>query len=230
MKDIIFNLIPELKGKNDDYTDAIIRRFKDYIEYSQIPEICLGFDDITIIPDKLDKVVNNMLIAVKERYNFLFNFSSYENLSYLSYLFIAYYFKQCILNDETVENILYIDTKLMVEDYKRLINYDKNELSLAPVHSLETLYKNIENAPLVIWDKFMMIDSAYDKDKIYDILCIRHRKGLANFYFSINGTSELSKVMGPNISNEICQYLDTGFNCSLNKINIKHTKEVSLFK
>ena len=76
----------------------------------------------------------------------------------------------------------------------------------------------------------MMIDSAYDKDKIYDILCIRHRKGLANFYFSINGTSELSKVMGPNISNEICQYLDTGFNCSLNKINIKHTKEVSLFK
>ena len=77
----------------------------------------------------------------------------------------------------------------MVEDYKRLINYDKNELSLAPVHSLETLYKNIENAPLVIWDKFMMIDSAYDKDKIYDILCIRHRKGLANFYFSINGTS-----------------------------------------
>ena len=230
MKDIIFNLIPELKGKNDDYTDAIIRRFKDYIEYSQIPEICLGFDDNTIIPDKLDKVVNNMLIAVKERYNFLFNFSSYENLSYLSYLFIAYYFKQCILNDETVENILYIDTKLMVEDYKRLINYDKNELSLAPVHSLETLYKNIENAPLVIWDKFMMIDSAYDKDKIYDILCIRHRKGLANFYFSINGTSELSKVMGPNISNEICQYLDTGFNCSLNKINIKHTKEVSLFK
>ena len=230
MKDIIFNLIPELKGKNDDYTDAIIRRFKDYIEYSQIPEICLGFNDNTIIPDKLDKVVNNMLIAVKERYNFLFNFSSYENLSYLSYLFIAYYFKQCILNDETVENILYIDTKLMVEDYKRLINYDKNELSLAPVHSLETLYKNIENAPLVIWDKFMMIDSAYDKDKIYDILCIRHRKGLANFYFSINGTSELSKVMGPNISNEICQYLDTGFNCSLNKINIKHTKEVSLFK
>lgn len=230
MKDIIFNLIPELKGKNDDYTDAIIRRFKDYIEYSQIPEICLGFNDNTIIPDKLDKVINNMLIAVKERYNFLFNFSSYENLSYLSYLFIAYYFKQCILNDETVENILYIDTKLMVEDYKRLINYDKNELSLAPVHSLETLYKNIENAPLVIWDKFMMIDSAYDKDKIYDILCIRHRKGLANFYFSINGTSELSKVMGPNISNEICQYLDTGFNCSLNKINIKHTKEVSLFK
>lgn len=230
MKDIIFNLIPELKGKNDDYTDAIIRRFRDYIEYSQIPEICLGFDDNTIIPDKLDKVVNNMLIAVKERYNFLFNFSSYENLSYLSYLLITYYFKQCILNDETVENILYIDTKLMVEDYKRLINYDKNELSLAPVHSLETLYKNIENAPLVIWDKFMMIDSAYDKDKIYDILCIRHRKGLANFYFSINGTSELSKVMGPNISNEICQYLDTGFNCSLNKINIKHTKEVSLFK
>ena len=230
MKDIIFNLIPELKGKNDDYTDAIIRRFKDYIEYSQIPEICLGFNDNTIIPDKLDKVVNNMLIAVKERYNFLFNFSSYENLSYLSYLLITYYFKQCILNDETVENILYIDTKLMVEDYKRLINYDKNELSLAPVHSLETLYKNIENAPLVIWDKFMMIDSAYDKDKIYDILCIRHRKGLANFYFSINGTSELSKVMGPNISNEISQYLDTGFNCSLNKINIKHTKEVSLFK
>ena len=230
MKDIIFNLIPELKGKNDDYTDAIIRRFKDYIEYSQIPEICLGFNDNTIIPDKLDKVVNNMLIAVKERYNFLFNFSSYENLSYLSYLLITYYFKQCILNDETVENILYIDTKLMVEDYKRLINYDKNELSLAPVHSLETLYKNIENAPLVIWDKFMMIDSAYDKDKIYDILCIRHRKGLANFYFSINGTSELSMVMGPNISNEIRQYLDTGFNCSLNKINIKHTKEVSLFK
>ena len=70
MKDIIFNLIPELKGKNDDYTDAIIRRFKDYIEYSQIPEICLGFNDNTIIPDKLDKVVNNMLIAVKERYNF----------------------------------------------------------------------------------------------------------------------------------------------------------------
>ena len=230
MRDIILDLIPELKKENEEYVDSVIRRYKDYINYCQIPEICKGFNDKDIIPVKLSKFFENIITAVTDKYNFLFNLNSYQNAAYLAYLMIQEYFRQCIISDTRVEDILYIDTKLLVEDYKRLMNYDKNDLSLAPVHSLETLYVNIEKAPLVIWDKFMMLDSNYDRDKIYDIICIRNRKGLSNFYFGINGTSELSKALGPNLSTEVHQFLDAGFDCSKNIIDIKHTKEVSLFK
>lgn len=230
MKDIVLNLIPELKGMNEDYIDAIVRRYKDFIKYSEIPKICYGFSNDSIIPTKLNKFFENIVLAVQDKYSFLFNLNSYQNASYLAYMMLQKYFRACILTESRVEDILYIDTKLLVEDYKRLMDYDKNELSLCPVHTLETLYENIEKAPLVIWDKFMMLDSNYDKDKIYDIICIRNRKGLANFYFSINGTSELSKAIGPNLSAEMHQYLDTGFDCGKNIIDVNHTKEVSLFK
>lgn len=228
MEDILFELIPNLETATDDYKAAVIRRYKEFIKYSQIPAKCYGFTDQSIIPSKLFNVFKNMQQAVSDRYNFYFDFGDYKNLEYLAYLMLQSYFKQCVLEDKLVEDILYIDTKLLVEDYKRLIDYKEEKDSLKPIHDLKVLYAGIENAPLIIWDKFTLLDSYYDKDKIYDIINIRQRRGLGNFYFSMGGKQNFAEKIGQNTAALI--QLDLGFECSNIVINLESTKEVGLFK
>lgn len=228
MEDILFNLVPNLKDATDDFKAAVLRRYKEFITYSQIPNKCYGFTDQSIIPSKLFNVFKNMEQAVADRYNFYFDFADYKNLEYLAYLMLQSYFKQCVLEDKLVEDILYIDTKLLVEDYKRLIDYKEEKDSLKPIHDLKILYAGIENAPLVIWDKFTLLDSYYDRDKIYDIINIRQRRGLGNFYFSMGGKQNFVEKIGQNTAALI--QLDLGFDLSTTTINLESTKEVGLFK
>ena len=169
-----------------------------------------------------------MTSAVTDRYNLRFEFADYVNLDYLAYLMLQSYFKQCVIQDIRVEDIIYVDTKLLVEDYKRLIDYKEEKDSLKPIHDLKILYSGIENAPLVIWDKFTLLDSYYDRDKIYDIINIRQRRGLGNFYFSMGGKQNFVEKIGQNTAALI--QLDLGFDLSTITINLESTKEVGLFK
>ena len=228
MEDILYELIPNLKDMTEDYQEAVCRKYREFMKYSQIPERCIGFEDQSIIPSKLHNVFKNMTTAVQDRYNFRFNFADYINLDYLAYFMLQSYFKQCVATDTRVEDIIYIDTKLLVEDYKRLIDYKEDKDSLKPIHDLKILYSGVENAPLIIWDKFTLLDSHYDRDKIYDILSIRQRRGLGNFYFTIGGDDTLVDKVGQNTI--ACMQLDLSFNCRTSKINFQDTKEVGIFK
>lgn len=230
MKDLILQLLPCLVNKPEDYINSIVKKYEVFINNSQIPSVCLGYNDISIIPSKLQKVYNNITTAFIDHYNFLINFESYENISYLIYLLLNKYFCDCINNDDILDQILYIDTKLMLEDYKRLMNYENSYNSIEPVHNLDILYKGIEQYPVVIWDKLMLINSSYDKDKLYDIISIRNRKGLGNFYITIGSRSELSSILGANLCKEIKSTLDLAFECISTTINVPRTKEVNIFK
>ena len=228
-REIVLNLIPEIRNECEDYINAIVKRYDEFMEYSQLPEACYGFDNTSIIPDKLKKLFTNIHIAVQDKYSFIFLFRDYINTEYLAYLMTQVYFRSCILKDIRVEEILYIDTKLLVEDYKKLMNANNNEPSPLPVHSLETLYSTIEKAPIVIWDKMMLIDSNYDRDKLYDIINVRNRKGLGNFYFAMESMAKFSEVLGPNLALMVNEYQAAAFNCSTSSIPVDHKKEVQLF-
>lgn len=230
MREYVLKLFSKLKDSPVDYQNAIIKKYENYIKNTQIPSICYGFDDESIIPTKLKKLYNNIVTAFQDRYNFIINFETYENLSYLIYLFLTKYFVECVKADKVVENILYIDTKLLVEDYKRLMNYEGDSSGLEPVHHLDVLYHDIESASIVIWDKLMLINSHYDRDKLLDIITIRNRRGLGNIYLGIENSGKMLQVLGSNLCLEIKSTIDLGIDCTASKISIPREKEVSLFK
>ena len=122
-------------------------------------------------------------------------------------------------NNDILENIVYIDTNLLVEDYKRLMNV--NQLSQNTAHSLNTLLNSIETASMVIWDKFSKLESTYDKHKIYDILSIRKRNNCCNIYMIAGGTSNLSQVIGA----DIFDMMDVDFGCDCSRINFEVPKK-----
>lgn len=230
MKDYVLKLIPSLKDSPEDYQNAIVKKYENFIKNTQIPSICYTYNNENIIPTKLKKLYNNIVTAFEDRYNFILNFETYENICYLIYLFLDKYFAECINNDKLVENILYIDSKLLVEDYKRLMNYEGNSTGLEPIHHLDVLYHDIEAAPIVIWDKLMLINSNYDRDKLLDIITIRNRRGLGNMYITVQNTEKMSQVLGANLCIEMKNTIDLGIDCSASKISIPREKEVSLFR
>ena len=105
------------------------------------------------------------------------------------------YFTSCIKNDHIVESMLYIDTNLILEDYKKLMDVQSgNEVKISLSHSIETISRNLENAAFVIWDKFSLVNSNYDKQKLYNILLTRSRRGLGNIFFIKNAPNILANV------------------------------------
>lgn len=201
MNNKIVKLIPELNKDNKEYLSAVTRKYTDYIQYSELPPI---FSDLLLdrdsVPPKAKKIFDNLYESINGRYNLLFNFESYMTSGPYAAVMIDEYFRDCELRRSVTNNILYIDTNLLLEDYKRLMNYNPDTDSYVPVHSLTTLYRSIESAPMIFWDRFTKIESSYDKSKIYDILLIRYRKGLGNFFFITGGTSALSQIVGKDIA------------------------------
>lgn len=178
----ILDIIPEIKHLDSTYIDAMQLKLNEYLSYAEISSGLAHHNiDVTKLPRRLDILKTNISQIVDEGYCLAFNFLNYKNTGKLSALLIEQYFRNSILNDTTLNNILYIDTNLLMDDYKRLFN--KDEHSNQYTHKLDTLYSSIECAPMVIWDKFTMTNTNYDKTKLYNILSIRYRKGLGNIYF-----------------------------------------------
>lgn len=199
--------IPNLEKFNEDYKMSIINKYNGFINTSEIPDNCKNFYDTDIIFPKIQSVYNNIYEAVSQRYSLLFKVSNYLFTGQLSYMFLNKYFRDCIVNNYYLENVLYIDTKLVMEDYKRLMD---KEQSL--IHSSYTLLENIEKAPLVIWDKVSSINSVYDKNKLIDIISIRKRRNLASFYF-IKYDECNPNVLGADLINSILSDVSLGFDC-----------------
>lgn len=214
----VLELLPELKNKPEEYIKSVEKSYNDYIDFSDIPVGYRNEYRVNII-GKLENIMKNISTVVSDRYNILLNFNGYKNTGYIAYVIINEYFKQIHLNNDILENIVYIDTNLLVEDYKRLMNV--NQLSQNTAHSLNTLLNSIETASMVIWDKFSKLESTYDKHKIYDILSIRKRNNCCNIYMIAGGTSNLSQVIGA----DIFDMMDVDFGCDCSRINFEVPKK-----
>lgn len=207
MNDIL-NYMPYLKDKELDYIQSIQHRYNNYMQYCELPLKYFNLANITIIHPTLNRFCNNILDAVSGRCNYGFIVKEFDdNTGYLASLIIHKYFISCIEKDHILDNFLYVDTNLLLEDYKRLMNYNEDNTSPMPVHSLQTLYRSIEEAPIVIWNRFNKFKSEYDKNKLSEILLIRQRRNLGNF-FIISGAAALAEISST--SPDLMDLMDIG--------------------
>ena len=96
-----------------------------------------------------------------------------------------------------------------------------NHLNQSPVHNIDTILRNIEYAPLVIWDKFSKLESTFDKQKIYDLLSIRKRNNCCNIFMIAGGTTNLSQVIGA----DIFDMMDVDFGGDYSRMNFEVPKK-----
>ena len=191
-------LLKEMKRSSEDvaYNNYINKRYTEFILVSDLPTPYLNHNiDINKLPTKIKILNDNIFDIVNNKYNYIFNVAKYKDTCYISSMLLDTYFTSCIKNDHIVESMLYIDTNLILEDYKKLMDVQSgNEVKISLSHSIETISRNLENAAFVIWDKFSLVNSNYDKQKLYNILLTRSRRGLGNIFFIKNAPNILANV------------------------------------
>lgn len=197
MKELLLKEIINNQTVTTEYINSISNRYDNFIQYTQLPQVNLHqYIDSNNLPVITNNLYNNTFNIISQRQNYIINLDIFKSAGFLSSLMIHSYFKQCIKNDTHINTILYIDTNLLVEDYKKLMDKTLDSVSPRLVHSLDVLYKEIEEAEFVFWDKFTMLNSNYALSKIYEILTIRYRNCLGNIFYITGGETRLRQVLG----------------------------------
>lgn len=191
----INSLIDDLKIEDTAYINYIKKKYNEFILVSDLPVAYLEHNiDEKKLSTKLKILKDNIVDIVKNRYNYVFNVTTYKDTGNLTSLVLDSYFLDIIKTKDSVENIIYIDTNLILDDYKKLMDVQGGDIRISLSHSYETITRNLENAPYVIWDKFSLVNSNYDKQKLYNILLTRSRRCLGNIFFIRDATQVLSTV------------------------------------
>ena len=176
---IINNLKGLMTSTSDEFMNSLYNRLTDFIEYSQLPLIYqVEYLDINNLSTNLRLLYDNTENIFTSENSTLVLAESYKETGFIASMLIERYIQYCVVNDLPIPAILYIDTNLLIEDYKKLMDGDDIEL----VHSIDVLQGEIEKANYVIWDKFSMATSEYARSKLYDILSIRYRRCLNNMF------------------------------------------------
>lgn len=196
---VIQNILKNKQNITPEFENSIIQKYNSFITYTQLPTVNLVQSiDTTNMTPKVNTLYQNCTDIIGDKYNILINLYTYKPAGFIAALMSNTYFQNTVLQDNHLNNILYIDTNLLIEDYKKLM--DKNDsVPLNLVHSMDVLYKDIETADFIFWDKFGMLNSNYALTKIYNILDIRYRKCLGNMFFITGG----KQTMEQKFSNEL---------------------------
>lgn len=135
---------------------------------------------------------------------------SCKNSGYLISRLLETHLVNKAITDDYAGNVLYVNTPIFLDDYKKLFTKNADTISPRPNYSLEVLYHSIYDADFVFWDKFTMVDGNFEINKLYEILSIRYDNCLNNM-FILDGISykdlcnfftvELMEVM--NIENNV---------------------------
>lgn len=188
-------LIPNFIKGDEDYKTAIHRKYNDFIKLSELP---IKYQDHNVDNTKLPKRMNilhkNIYDIIEYNCSYMFDFNDYRHTGYLVSSLLDEYFKQSVEHDTRLKQVLYIDTNLLLDDFKKIIDRNENGDNPSLAHSIETIYNYIETADFVFWDKFTMVASAYDKQKLYNILLNRHRRSLGNIFFIKGGKRAVSEI------------------------------------
>lgn len=222
MKEEIIDRLLNHNNCSEEYKKSLISKLDNYIDYSQLPPL---YQKEFLDPDEFEPKLKNVYINIEQliglRYSFVIQMSSYKESGFLTSTLMQKYFMDCVKSDTYLGSVLYIDTKLLMSDYKKLISNDNEVLGPKLVHNLETLYNGIENAEFVFWDKFTMVQGNYELSKIYDILSIRYRNCLGNLYY-IDDNLENTGIL----SQELVNVMNMSAIVSLENKTYNHTSEV----
>lgn len=206
-QEILSNVVNTLQINSPEYINSISNTISNYINYTQIPSVFLQtYIDLNYLPKNIKEQYINIENIIDNKLNILARCETFKDCGFITAMFVQKYLTNTLIKDSHINTILYIDTYLLIQDYKKLM--DKNSETETPilVHSLDVLNEQIQFADYVFWDKFSMLQSNYDFMKIYDIISVRYRNCLGNWFFVDSvwdkiAFQELNNVM--NISNTI---------------------------
>lgn len=174
----------------DEYIQSLYRRVQSYIEYTGLPKRYMKeFIDLETATSKLISLNSDIVNIINRKESRMIWTSSFAECGFITATLIETYIKVCLSAELHLNSILYIDTNLLMSDYKRLIG-DENGSKQNLIHRKDVLYKEIEEADIIFWDKFNFIETQYEAAKIYEILSIRYRKCLGNIFFVAGDTIE----------------------------------------
>lgn len=191
---IINNLKGLMSATSPEFMTSLNNRLSDFIDYSQLPLIYqLEYLDIDNLSANLQLLYDNTENIFTSDKSTLILADSYRETGFIASMLMEKYIQYCIVNDLPIPAILYIDTNLLIEDYKKLMDSDSN---VDIVHNLNVIQGEIERAYYVIWDKFSMANSEYAKSKLYDILSIRYRRCLNNMFLVNENLDYIQNQLG----------------------------------
>jgi hypothetical protein len=186
---IVNSVIDKLNITTEEYKNSIYKRVDMFLEYSQLPEYCMlrGLD-VSRLPIGLKSIYASTQDIIDSKFdNTIINTDTFVDTGHISALLMEKYVVDSLIADKHISSMLYIDTNLLIDDYKKLINSKDGHLSPSTIHSLDVLYKEIYEADYVFWDKFSMVSGGFATNKLYEILSIRQRRCLGNMYFVTGG-------------------------------------------
>lgn len=188
------------EDNNSIYNNYVKSLFDRYINYSQLPIKYIQDNiDTSKLPKKLKILYDNIYEIINNKYSYGISVSNYFDIPFICSMLMKAYFNESVNKDTLLLNVLYIDTPLLLDDYKKLI--DKEDLTnQSIVHSVDTLYTNILTADMVFWDKFTLMSSSFDMSKLYTILSSRSRTGLGNIFFVKGGKDALNEMIDENFA------------------------------
>ena len=186
---IVDEVLKGLDRYSEDYANSLYNRVSMFLDYTQLP--CCFMErpiDISQVTSRVKNLYDNATTLIEDRRtNTIVNLGTYEEAGFISAMMMERYVKDCLSKDNHIVSVLYIDTNLLIEDYKKLMDYKEGKLSPSTIHSMEVLYKEITEADFVFWDRFAMVNSAFAYSKLYEILTIRYRRCLGNMFFITGG-------------------------------------------
>lgn len=199
--EFIENFMTNLSNTSNEYKKNRFKVYKDYIEQSEIPVslrytiLDNPFEKSTSRNKSLTEFINNIDDYISGEFGSILNFADYTKTDIFSTYLIQQYLRHYLSTNDFKKDIIYINTPLLLLDNKRMIGFkgDESTFTKTLTHSKETVCNGIEKANLIIWDRFTDISTDYDKEEIYKILMIRHKKGLSNLFLISGGLEELSR-------------------------------------
>lgn len=195
---VLEEIYKSIKNLTPEYAEFIENTYVQYLTYSQLPLVFrINSLDMQTIPTHTKQLFTNSYNILNSKKSIIVQLDTYKPAGFITAVMLRKYFKQCILDDEHINTILYVDTNLLMLDYKKLIDrYNKeDDVKYKLTHSLDLLYRDIFEADYVFWDKWTMINSEYDVSKLYEILSIRYRNGLGNAFYINTSEQNLTKFM-----------------------------------
>lgn len=213
---------------NDVYFDNICRDVNNYFDMSNLPlRAYTKYIDLTQSSSGISKLVYEISEHIDLNNNVLVSRSSNEDNLYIASSIIGKYIGDCIIKNKRIHKVLYIDTPLLLSDYKKLMDLANNINPPVLFHDIETLNKDIYWYDYVIWDRFNCINSGYDLNKLHEIIHHRYLNLCGNLFFIV-GKSIDERVSGITETLKSSMDISKQFTLLNDKCAYKNTEQYDL--
>ena len=210
--EFIKKLVPSLNSitDNDGYLMNRFKTYRNFMEQSEVPAeyiytILENPMSISVAMKQEDvrEFFSNVSVFLDSEFNCIFRFRDerecVKSAEKLSAFIIQNYIKHYLASNEYMKRMLYIDTVSLMDDLKRVINYNmSSEASIKRTfnHNYETLSNGIENYDFVIWNSLMSLKTDYEREELNRILTVRHKKGLSNLFMVYGDNQSICDKLG----------------------------------